>query len=228
MPAGRGSRSDRYSPLRRASDRLRSFRRRPVPHRWIDNRCPQGAPQDMPHRLVYSRPAAVRARGPRSHRTLPHAGGANGAGGQGKERAARARPVAGWSPGALSEKEGRLLASTATAAATTTAPRGTRRTSATTAAAVTTEAAPAPTASAAPTASGRAPFPRHVDGDGPTVQACAVQRLDGALRFLGRAILHETKTTGLARSAIDDDARRDDLAEFGEGLLQLLIHRRVR
>jgi len=134
--------------------------------------------------------------------------------------------VAGWCR-ARSERTGELLASTATAAATTTAaPRGAGWASA----AVTTEATPTTTAAATATAAatGGTPFPRHVDGDGPTVQAGAVQRLDGALCFLRRAVFHETKTTGLARSAIDDDARRDDLAEFGEGLLQLLIHRRVR
>jgi hypothetical protein len=116
-----------------------------------------------------------------------------------------------------------LLTPAATAAATASTP--TRRprgaATATLAAEPATTTATAAAATTAAAASGRTPLTSDVYGDGP------VQRLDGALGLFRRPVLDKAEASGLPRCSVDDDASRGDLTELGEGLLQLLVHRRV-
>jgi hypothetical protein len=119
-------------------------------------------------------------------------------------------------------------AATTTTTAATAAP--TRRARGTTAPFATKPATPAPatTTTATATTGGRTPLTGDVHGDGATIERRTIERLNGSLGFLVAPVLDEPEPTRLARCSIDDDASRGYLAELGEGLLQLLVHRRVR
>jgi hypothetical protein len=118
-----------------------------------------------------------------------------------------------------------LLATTATAATTPATTRGTGRATP----AVSTESAtPTATATAATAASRRTALARDVHRDRTTIERRPVEGLNGTLSLFVGSKLDEAKPTGLTRGSVDHHASRGYLAELGEGLLQLLVHRRVR
>jgi hypothetical protein len=117
---------------------------------------------------------------------------------------------------------------TAAPAATATPTRRARGTSSAIAAEPTATAATPAAATPATAAAGRTPLASDVHRDRPAVEGRSVERLDGALGLLIRSVLHKAETTRLPCRSIDDHAGRGHFTELGEGLLQLLVHRRVR
>jgi hypothetical protein len=91
---------------------------------------------------------------------------------------------------------------------------------ATTAAAAAAEAA----ATAAATAAAARALTRDVDRNLTPIEHRTVESLNGLLTGAGRRELDETEPPRLTRHTVENDACRNDLSKFREGLAKLLVH----